>query len=363
MSALLIHRFITLLAMVASLTATGALPAHAASTAPLWQHETFELTSKVLKRNKVDLNLQREIWVWLPPSYHLSNKRYPVIYYIHNYGWTAKQMHEVERIHEAFARAFERGQTDEFIFVVGDYRATQTPGTFCGNNEVSGRWWDYTTDEVVPAVEKRYRTLAEPNGRGLAGDFIGGYCAIRVAMERPGIFSALYALHPVGMEGGTGVMRTVPNWEHVNNAQSFEDLSEASPYTRAFVMMAQAHAPNPNKPPFYADFMMQPEGGKLVANAEAISRLRENFSLNNRVKHSVAALKALNGFMFDWGRYDPTPGHVSGAQRLTRELDEYDIHHYAEEFRGSDWSEKWIPYGRIEDRFLPFFKRFLKAPQ
>ena len=344
----------------ASATTPGTSPS---SSKAFWQHETFALPSKILKQNKIPLDTQREIWVWLPPSYHTSNKRYPVIYYIHNYAWTAKQMHEIERIHETIERAYRRGQTGEFIFVVGDYRATKTPGTFCGNNKVSGRWWDYTVDEVVPAIEKRYRTLAELDGRGLAGDYIGGYCAIRTAMERPGVFSSVYALHPVGMESGAGVMRTVPNWEDIHNAKSFEDLNQASGYSRAFVMMAQSHAPNANKPPFYADFMMQPKDGQLVADSEAITQLRENFSLNNRVKHSVTALKSLKGFMFDWGRYDPVTAHVRGAQRFTRELEEYDIPHYAEEYRGSDWSEKWIPFGRVEDRFLPFFKRFLKAPE
>jgi hypothetical protein len=272
-------------------------------------------------------------------------------------------MHEVEKINQAFERALARQQTEEFIFVVGDYRATQTSGTFCGNNPVVGHWWDYVTQELVPAVDRQYRTLPSADARGLSGDYIGGYCAIRVAMERPGVFSSVYALHPVGMEGGDGVMRAVPNWTQINQASSFADLSESNGYTRAFLMMAQSHAPNINKPPFYANFMMQMEDGELVVNAEAVTQVRQNFSLNNRVKHSVKALQSLNGFMFDWGRYDPVAGHISGAQRFTRELDEYGIEHFAEEFRGTDWSEKWIPYGRVEDRMLPFFKRFLPAPK
>lgn len=327
-----------------------------------WRLETFTFESQILKQNKLDLNPQREVWVWLPPSYDTSKKRYPVIQYVHNYGWTAKQMHEVEHIGDTFLRALERGQTNEFIFVVGDYRATHTPGTFCGNNTVVGKWWDHIADELVPAIDNRYRTIAKPASRGITGDFIGGYCAIRVAIERPGVFSSVYALHPVGTaSSGDKLFRTHPNWQQLNTAKSYEDLKEMDGYTRAFLLMAQSHVPNLDKPPFYADFVMEQKNGELVLNPDTVTRIRDNFSLLNHVSHSVDALKLLRGFMFDWGRYDSNFGHVNGNQRFTRELDEYDIHHYAEEHRGNEWSEKWIAYGRVEDRMLPFFKRYLEA--
>ena len=349
-------KFILLMVLIALFSSQNIAQANSG-----WRVETFTLESQLLKQNKLELNPQREVWVWLPPSYDTSKKRYPVIQYVHNYGWSAKQMHEVERIGDTFKRALERSQTTEFIFVVGDYRATLTPGTFCGNNRVVGRWWDHITEELVPAIDKRYRTIAKPAARGLSGDFIGGYCAIRVAMERPGIFSSVYALHPVGTtSSGDRIFRSIPNWQLLNTAKSYEDLSGMDGFTRAFLLMAQSHVPNEDKPPFYADFMMEMVNGELVVNPDTVTRLRDGFSLINHVRHSVDALKSLRGFMFDWGRYDPNFGHVNSNQRFTRELDEYDIHHYAEEHRGSDWSEKWIPYGRVEDRMLPFFERYLE---
>lgn len=327
-----------------------------------WRAESFTLNSKILKQNKLDLNLQREVWVWLPPGYDSSNKRYPVIHYIHNYGWSAQQMHEVDSIGETFGRALERNQTNEFIFVVGDYRATHTPGTFCGNNKVVGHWWDHVKEELVPAIDKRYRTLAKPASRGVSGDFIGGYCAIRLAMERPGVFSSVYAIHPVGTSiSGDRLLRSIPNWQIMNEAKSYDALSEMDGYTRAFLLMAQSHVPNLSKPPFYADFMMDIVNGELVVNPNSVTRLSDNFPLDNRVRHSIDELKSLRGFMFDWGRYDPNIGHINSNQRFTRELAEYDIPHFAEEHGGTEWSDTWIPFGRVEDRMLPFFKRFLEA--
>lgn len=326
---------------------------------PVWQVDTFQLHSKVLVPNKLDINPQREIRVWLPPNYSGSKKSYPVIYYIHNYGWSSQQMQDVEGVGDTFQRALERGQSDEFIFVVGDFTATHTPGVFFGNNSVVGRWWDHIVDELVPAIDQRYRTLANPNSRGLSGDYLGGYCAIRVAMERPGIFSSVYALHPVGTDTGERLMRHAPDWQALHQAKSYTDLAKTSGATQAFLAMAQSFAPNPNKPPFYVNFMVNLEGDELKIDANATTSMHNNFLLSRRVGNYVDALKALRGFMFDWGRYDSNQDHVYGNQKFTRVLDEYDIPHFAEEHRGNAWSEKWIPYGRIEDRLLPFFNRYL----
>ncbi|TVZ38001.1 putative esterase [Alteromonadaceae bacterium 2753L.S.0a.02] len=345
---------------IALLTLIALLPwPTMAESQSAWRVETFSLTSKQLQQNKLALNVQREIWVWLPPGYDQSTRRYPVIHYIHNYGWSAQQMHEVERIGETFSRALARGQTDEFIFVVGDYRATHTPGVFCGNNTVVGRWWDYTSKELVAAVDKRYRTIAKPEARGLAGDFIGGYCAIRVAMERPGVFSSVYALHPVGTASDR-ILRSEPEWQLLNTARSYQDLKGMNPFTQAYLLMAQSHVPNPNKPPFYANFLKTLDHGELSVAPKTLTELRNNFALKNRVGRFVEPLKSLRGFMFDWGRQDPNQAHVTGNRQFAWELEQYGIPHFAEEYRGNEWSEKWIPYGRVEDRMLPFFKRYLE---
>ncbi|MDO3387186.1 alpha/beta hydrolase-fold protein [Gilvimarinus sp. SDUM040013] len=330
-----------------------------------WRVETFTLQSTYLRENKLNLALERVIWVWLPPGYDASDKRYPVIHYIHNYAWTARQMHEVEHIGDVFQRALERGKTNEFIFVVGDYRATHTPGTFCGNNSVVGNWWDYTADELVSAVDERYRTLPDKDSRGLAGDFTGGYCAMRVAMERPGVFSSVYALHPVGTGTASGDEELIsyPNWLELNTATSYDFLASTDGFTQAFLLMAQSHAPDLANPPFFANFMVKLKDGELVQDPEAIDQVRRNFMMANRIEQSVPALMQLRGLMFDWGRKDPNFGHVKGNRELTRTLDEYDVPHFSEEYRGSEWSEKWIEHGRVEDRMLPFFKRFLVSGQ
>ena len=326
-----------------------------------WTVTTFTMNSTAIADNLLGLDHARSVRVWLPPSYAVSEKRYPVIYYLHNYGWSNGQMDEVERVHEVFQRAVTRGLVREFVFVAGDFTATPYAGTFYGNNPVVGRWFDHIENELVPEVDRRFRTLPREEARGLAGDFIGGYAALRFAMLRPGTFSSVYAMHPVGTGIGERLMRHAPDWRILNTAASIEEVQDASGATLAFLMMAQSYAPNPGKPPLYADFMVDLNtDGELIVDAERTRDLHRQFLLDHQIAERVEALQQLRGLAFDWGRYDSNPDHVYANQKFTRELDEFQIEHFAEEYRGNQWAEKWVPYGRVEDRMLPFFDRFLE---
>lgn len=324
-----------------------------------WRIETFELESKILSENKVDLKANRKVMVWLPPSYSNSGKRFPVIHYLHNANWSNRQMADEERIHETFDRALNRGLVGEFIFVAGDFTTTLGSGTFFGNNTVAGRWQDHIVEELVPEVDKRYRTLANKKSRAVSGDFLGGYGALRVAMHHPDVFSSVYALHPVGTGVGARLLSPFPDWNLLNTAKSYDDLADASGYTHAFLMMAQSFVPNVNKPPFYVDWIVELKGDELVPNPKTISRLRQNFSFNRHMMNYVDNLKQLTAIGFDWGRRDPTKAHIEGNRALADALSDLGIDHIAEEYNGDQWSEKWVPFGRVENDMLPFMQRYL----
>jgi S-formylglutathione hydrolase FrmB len=65
----------------------------------------------------------------------------------------------------------------------GGSQFIDSPGT--------GRYGEYLCDEIVPFVDARYRTLAEPAHRGLTGKSSGGYGAMVVPMLRPDVFGGL----------------------------------------------------------------------------------------------------------------------------------------------------------------------------
>ncbi len=66
---------------------------------------------------------------------------------------------------------------------LGGSQFLDSPGT--------GNYHTYLCDEVVPWVDARYRTLAAPEHRGIAGKSSGGYGAMVTPMLRPDLFGGL----------------------------------------------------------------------------------------------------------------------------------------------------------------------------
>jgi len=62
------------------------------------------------------------------------------------------------------------------------------------NSAATGRYADYVADEIVGVLSKDYPSPA--GRRWIAGHSSGGYGALRLAMDRPAVFSAVVALSP-----------------------------------------------------------------------------------------------------------------------------------------------------------------------
>ncbi len=150
-------------------------------------------------------------------------------------------------------RGFANEVVKEFVLVVADY-STPTTGSVYENSPVSGRWLDFTVQELVPFIDKNFRTLRHRDSRAVVGDFMGGRGALKLAMVHAEVFSVVYALHPVATGTGRMPWVTLPiDWEKIHQAQSLTDLGEDIP-TRLFVTISQGFLPNVERPPFYCDF-------------------------------------------------------------------------------------------------------------
>ncbi len=316
-----------------------------------------QIKSSILKNSKVDLNLERNLKIFLPQGYHQSNKRYPVVYHIIGLGWSNKQMFEDSKTTRILNMSMQDKQSREFIYVAPDF-TTAGLGSFFGNNEVSGYWLDHMVKEVVPYIDQEFRTLAKKESRALTGDNTGAYGAFKLAMFNPDVFSSIYAMHPVGTGTGNGLMYSRANWDLLNSAKSWHDLKD-DVLSQVFLLMAQNHAPNPNKPPFYADLMLESIDGELVVKPQIVKKLRNNFFLAELAPKYIDNLSQLRGIKMDWGRYDPIDDHIISNQKFTRILHEYGISHEAEEYNGGPWQKNWIDGGRVYEEVMPFLNDYL----
>jgi S-formylglutathione hydrolase FrmB len=318
--------------------------------------EPFEST--VLRDNRIGLNPNRAIKVLLPPSYARSTRRYPVVYFLHNAWYGPKQLVEDGRAQRLIERGFAAGVVKEFIFVVADFTGPTT-GSLYENSPVSGRWLDYTVNEVVPLIDRKYRTLARRESRAVVGDFFGGRGALKLAMTHADVFSVAYAMHPVAT--GTG---DIPwsgleiDWPRMHAAKAYEELGGLG-RTQIFWAIHQAFAPDVTKAPCFCSFYTEMREGKPVYDGDRAHVMQVAFLLDETLPEAAAALRTMRGLALDWGRFDTTQAHVSSNRQFSRKLEDLGVEHEAEEYRGDPFNRTWTLDGRFSARVLPFLQKHL----
>jgi S-formylglutathione hydrolase FrmB len=121
----------------------------------------------------------------LPPSYEGSgSRRYPVVYALHGL-FEGSGFWERRGLAPILARRREAGSVPEFLVVAVD------GGNSFFVNAPGGRYEDMVTRDLVAHVEATYRAVPGRAGRGLLGVSMGGYAALHVAFDQPGLVAAV----------------------------------------------------------------------------------------------------------------------------------------------------------------------------
>lgn len=318
---------------------------------------TKNLVSTVLRGTITRLDSNRTVKVYLPPSYTNSSRAYPVVYYFHTVFSSAERTLENGKLISLIEVGFHNYMVQEFILVVADY-SSPTTGSLYENSTSTGRWLDFTSNELVPFIDANFRTIKHRDSRALVGEMMGGRGAFMLGMKYPDLFGMIYAMNPVGTAIGVLPMQSYPNWKKIHEAKFFSDL-EGEHISQLFVTMSQAFLPNPNRPPFYCDFLMEMKNNEPTFHAEHAQKHITAFLLSHQLGLYADNLRKIKAIAFDWARYDPIQDHVFGSESFSRILDTYGIEHEAEEYRGVYWDENWKENGRFYARVLPFLNQHL----
>lgn len=311
--------------------------------------------------NTLGISPMRGVSVYVPADYDTPGKRFPVIYFLNNVNETETEPFATHGAKALLDAAIATGTIGSVIVVTADF-STPMGSSWYVNSPVTGNWQDFMIKELVPYIDGHYRTLATAASRGMAGDRMGGYGAIRFGMTNPDVFGSVYALHPVGTGTGVQTMHSRPNWEKLQAAKSLAELGD-DVFARIFLSIYQAYVPNPDKPPLYVDLSARRENGQLNIDAAQTARLIKNFALVNQLPEHAGNLKRLRAFKFDWGRNDGNYDHVISNQAFARMLDEYGVNYEAEEYHAW-WGERtWGEDGRVMTDLLPFFAKNLAFSQ
>ncbi|HKQ74443.1 MAG TPA: alpha/beta hydrolase-fold protein, partial [Blastocatellia bacterium] len=162
--------------------------------------ERIKVHGKSLEGNLDGDSPDRDVSIYLPPSYKTEkNRRYPVVYMLHGFTDDDAKWFGVGGVKhwinlpDVINKALADGKTREMIVVMPN-AFTRFKGSMYSNSVTIGDWETFVTKELVAHIDSNYRTLAQTSSRGLAGHSMGGYGTMRLGMKSPDVFSSIYAL-------------------------------------------------------------------------------------------------------------------------------------------------------------------------
>jgi hypothetical protein len=159
------------------------------------QLEEHVISSELLRDNPLGDPNERPLWVYLPPGYDDDPvRRYPTVYVIQGYTGHLTMWRNRAPFRQPFTETadavFARGDAPPALVVYVD-AWTSYGGSQFVDSPGTGRYHSYLCDEVVPWVDRWYRTLPEPSHRAIMGKSSGGFGAMITPMLRPDLFGAL----------------------------------------------------------------------------------------------------------------------------------------------------------------------------
>lgn len=141
------------------------------------------------------------MYVYTPAGYSEGNRRYPVLYLQHGggedeSGWTFQG-----KTNYILDNLVAEGKAKEMIVVMSNGNIT-VPGAGFGYSIEGMRGFEKElTEEIVPFVDKSFRTITDRKSRALAGLSMGGGQSFFVGLQHTELFSHI-GIFSTGVFGG-----------------------------------------------------------------------------------------------------------------------------------------------------------------
>ena len=138
--------------------------------------------------------------IYLPPSYYEDvSRQYPVVYLLHGINSTGDSFVNVDHLEDRMNAWIAAEDIAEMIVVMPNsgknsmYEDTPVPeGGSIGDN--AGPWASHIYIDMIEEIDGNYRTLPQPEFRGISGISMGGGGVFKVGVTHPEIFTS-FASH------------------------------------------------------------------------------------------------------------------------------------------------------------------------
>jgi enterochelin esterase-like enzyme len=165
----------------------------------------------------------RTLWIYTPPGYDRGNTRYPVFYLLHGSGNIDSSWMLTGRANLIMDNLIAEGKTKPMIIVnplgyaragvgLGPEAAAPAPPAGPGAGVGGGPFGKDLLEDVVPYVEKTFRTLPGADNRAIGGLSMGGGQTAAIGFSHPDLFHYIVIMSA----GSANAAETYPDF--FNNA-------------------------------------------------------------------------------------------------------------------------------------------------
>ena len=155
-----------------------------------------DVPAPALAGNRVGTPTTQSAAIYLPAGYDReTTRRYRTLYLLHGIFDSHETWTGYFDVPAMLDRLIEAGDIPAAIVVMPN-GGNRYGGGFYMDSPTSGNWATYITRDLVGYVDARYRTRPNAASRAVVGHSMGGYGAIHLSMERPGVFGVAYAMSP-----------------------------------------------------------------------------------------------------------------------------------------------------------------------
>ena len=155
--------------------------------------------------------IENDYLIYLPEGYETSGKRYPTVYLLHQFN-SDHTSYRGDRVNELFDEGAREGLFDEMIVVIPN------------SSEESwwtGDWEKMITEELIPHIDEKYRTIRDARYRLTAGCSMGGQGAMAVALRNPDYFTGAVSFFGAFSYGGASSPNAIAANESAEYMDSF----------------------------------------------------------------------------------------------------------------------------------------------
>ncbi len=136
----------------------------------------------------------RRAYVYTPPDYDANVKaRYPVLYLQHGAGENATSWTKQGHANLILDNLIAAGKAKPMIVVMDTGYATRPGATpvqgATGPPQIPNAFEDVVVNDLIPAIDASYRTIADRENRAMAGLSMGGGQTLQITSKHLGLFA------------------------------------------------------------------------------------------------------------------------------------------------------------------------------